>query len=113
MMSVDIVLPDTGYLDKIKDLVHKHDALLIFDEVKTGVTIAPGGATERFGVAPDIVCLAKAIGGGLPCGAIGGRADVMAVISGGGLLQGFEVVENVVAQQGTFNGNPLTMAASR
>ena len=113
MMNIGFVLPDEGYLAGVVETAHRHGALAIFDEVKTGVTIAPGGATERFGVAPDIVCLAKAIGGGLPCGAIGGRADVMAVISGGGLLQGFEVVENVVAQQGTFNGNPLTMAASR
>ena len=102
MMNVGIVLPDTGYLDKIKDLVHKHDALLIFDEVKTGVTIAPGGATERFHVAPDLVALAKAIGGGLPCGAVGGRDDVMGVIE-----------EKRVAQMGTFNGDPLTMAASK
>ncbi|TMD17035.1 MAG: aspartate aminotransferase family protein [Chloroflexi bacterium] len=102
MMNVGIVLPDTGYLDKIKDLVHKHGALLIFDEVKTGVTIAPGGATERFHVAPDLVALAKAIGGGLPCGAVGGRDDVMGVIE-----------EKRVAQMGTFNGNPLTMAASK
>jgi len=102
MMNVGIVLPDTGYLDKIKDHVHKHGALLIFDEVKTGVTIAPGGATERFHVAPDLVALAKAIGGGLPCGAVGGRDDVMGVIE-----------EKRVAQMGTFNGNPLTMAASK
>jgi glutamate-1-semialdehyde 2,1-aminomutase len=75
---------------------------LIFDEVKTGVTIAPGGATERFGVTPDLVALAKAIGGGLPCGAVGGREDVMDVIE-----------HKTVAQMGTFNGNPLTMAASK
>ena len=64
----------------MKQIAHKHGALLIFDEVKTGVTIAPGGATERFGVTPDLVALAKAIGGGLPCGAVGGRDDVMNVI---------------------------------
>src|SRR5690349_24659167 len=81
MMNVGIVLPDEGYLAGLRDLAHKHGALLIFDEVKTGVTIAPGGATERFGVTPDLVALAKAIGGGLPCGAIGGRADVMATRS--------------------------------
>src|SRR5207253_6725198 len=80
MMNIGIVLPDQGYLAGLRDLAHKHGALLIFDEVKTGVTIAPGGATERFGVVPDLVALAKAIGGGLPCGAVGGRADVMAVI---------------------------------
>jgi glutamate-1-semialdehyde 2,1-aminomutase len=102
MMNVGIVLPDTGYLDQVKELAHRHGALLIFDEVKTGVTIAPGGATERFGVTPDLVALAKAIGGGLPCGAVGGREDVMGVIE-----------DKRVAQMGTFNGNPLTMAASR
>ncbi|TME07282.1 MAG: aspartate aminotransferase family protein [Chloroflexi bacterium] len=102
MMNVGIVLPDQGYLAGLRDLAHKHGALLIFDEVKTGVTIAPGGATERFGVVPDLVALAKAIGGGLPCGAVGGRADVMAVIE-----------QKRVAQMGTFNGNPLTTAASR
>jgi glutamate-1-semialdehyde 2,1-aminomutase len=102
MMNLGIVLPDEGYLGAVRDVAHKHGALLIFDEVKTGVTIAPGGATERFGVTPDIVALAKAIGGGLPCGAVGGRADVMGVIE-----------QKRVAQMGTFNGNPLTMAASR
>src|SRR5437016_6705588 len=101
MMNVGIVLPDQGYLAGLRDLAHKHGALLIFDEVKTGVTIAPGGATERFGVVPDLIALAKAIGGGLPCGAVGGRADVMGLIEAGR-----------VAQLGTFNGNPLTMAAS-
>jgi glutamate-1-semialdehyde 2,1-aminomutase len=101
MMNIGIVLPDDGYLAGIRDIAHRHGALLIFDEVKTGVTIAAGGATERFGMVPDIVCLAKAIGGGLPCGAIGGREDVMAVITDGR-----------VAQMGTFNGNPLTIAAA-
>jgi glutamate-1-semialdehyde 2,1-aminomutase len=102
MMNVGIVLPDAGYLAGIKEIAHRNGALLIFDEVKTGVTIAPGGATERFGVQPDLIALAKAIGGGLPCGAIGGRQDVMAVIE-----------DKRVAQMGTFNGNPLTMAAAK
>jgi len=102
MMNVGIVLPDAGYLEGLRDTAHRHGALLIFDEVKTGATIAAGGATERFGVTPDLIALAKAIGGGLPCGAIGGRADVMEVIE-----------EKRVAQMGTFNGNPLTMAASK
>jgi glutamate-1-semialdehyde 2,1-aminomutase len=102
MMNVGFVLPDPGYLQGVIDIAHRHGALVIFDEVKTGVTIAPGGATERFGAVPDIVCLAKAIGGGLPCGAVGGRADVMATIT-----------DKKVVQLGTFNGNPLTMAASR
>jgi glutamate-1-semialdehyde 2,1-aminomutase len=102
MMNIGFVLPDPGYLAGVVETAHRHGAVAIFDEVKTGVTIAPGGATERFGVVPDIVCLAKAIGGGLPCGAVGGRADIMATISDGR-----------VAQLGTFNGNPLTTAASR
>jgi glutamate-1-semialdehyde 2,1-aminomutase len=102
MMNVGIVLPDEGYLAAVRDLAHKNGALLIFDEVKTGATVAAGGVTERFGVVPDLVALAKAIGGGLPCGAVGGRADVMDVIE-----------QHRVAQMGTFNGNPLTMAASR
>ena len=102
MMNVGIVMPESGYLEGLRELAHRHGALLVFDEVKTGVTIAPGGATDRFGVTPDIVCLAKAIGGGLPCGAVGGREDIMALIS-----------EGRVSQMGTFNGNALTMAASR
>jgi glutamate-1-semialdehyde 2,1-aminomutase len=102
MMNLGIVMPDDGYLAQLKEIAHKHGALLIFDEVKTGCTIAPGGATERFGVTPDLVTLAKAIGGGIPCGAVGGRADVMGMIDA-----------DRVAQFGTFNGNPLTMAASR
>jgi glutamate-1-semialdehyde 2,1-aminomutase len=102
MMNVGIVLPDAGYLPGLRDITHRHGALLIFDEVKTGATIAAGGATERFGVTPDLTALAKSIGGGLPCGAVGGRADVMEVIE-----------EKLVVQSGTFNGNPLTMAASK
>src|SRR5207244_2467213 len=65
MMNIGIVLPDDGYLAGVLDLAHRHGALLIFDEVKTGVTIAAGGATERFGVTPDLVALAKGLGGGL------------------------------------------------
>ena len=102
MMNLGIIQPDDGYLAKAKEIVHRHGALLIFDEVKTGCTLTAGGATERFGVVPDLIALAKAIGGGTPCGAVGGRADVMALID-----------EGRVAQFGTYNGNPLTMAASR
>src|SRR6202521_4894532 len=102
MMNLGIVMPDDGYLAQVKEIANRHGALLIFDEVKTGCTIAPGGATERFGVTPDLITLAKAIGGGVPCGAVGGRADVMGMIDA-----------DRVAQFGTFNGNPLTMAASR
>ena len=102
MMNIGVVPPPPGYLDELRTLLHAHGALLTFDEVKTGLTIAAGGATERFGVVPDIVCLAKALGGGVPCGAIGGTADVMQVIADG-----------VYEQVGTFNGNPLTMAAAK
>ena len=83
MMNIGVVPPPPGYLAGLADLLHAHGALLIFDEVKTGLTIAPGGATERFGVVPDIVCLAKALGGGIPCGAIGGTHEVMDVIADG------------------------------
>ena len=102
MMNLGMVLPEEGYLSRAKEICHANGALLIFDEVKTGCTLAPGGATERFGVVPDLVTLAKAIGGGVPCGAVGGRADVMGMIDA-----------DRVAQYGTFNGNPLTMAAAK
>ncbi|MDQ3940010.1 MAG: aspartate aminotransferase family protein [Actinomycetota bacterium] len=99
MMNAGIVMPQPGYLEKVRELCTSHGVVLIFDEVKTGVTIAPGGATEMFGVQPDLLCLAKAIGGGTPVGAFGGRADIM------------EQIENGVAALGTFNGNPLSMGA--
>src|SRR3954449_1420633 len=102
MMNAGIVTPDDGYLQGVKDLLHQHGALLAFDEVKTGATIHYGGATEAFGVTPDIICLAKSVGGGLPCCAIGGTEEVMSWIADGR-----------IDQVGTFNGNPLTMAAMR
>jgi glutamate-1-semialdehyde 2,1-aminomutase len=102
MMGAGIIEPDAGYLEAAKRLTHEHGALLAFDEVKTGLTVAPGGGTELYGVVPDILCLAKAMGGGLPCGAIGGTEEVMALIADGRY-----------EQVGTFNGNPLTLAAAR
>ena len=102
MMNAGIIPPHDGYLEGLRDLVHRNGALLTFDEVKTGLVVAWGGATELFGVTPDIICLAKALGGGVPCGAIGGTAEVMSAISDGRY-----------DQVGTFNGNPLTMAAAR
>lgn len=99
MMNIGIVLPRPGYLEGVRRLCTRYGIVLIFDEVKTGVTIAAGGAIERFGVQPDLVCLAKSIGGGVPIGAFGGRAELMDLIGAG------------VAQQGTFNGNPLAAAA--
>jgi len=102
MMNCGVILPEPGYLQGAKDLLHKHGAFLAFDEVKTGATMAYGGATEAFGVTPDIVCLAKAIGGGLPCGAIGATEELYAM-----------VLADEMDMAGTFNGNPMTMAASR
>jgi glutamate-1-semialdehyde 2,1-aminomutase len=102
MMNAGIILPDDGYLAAIRDLVHRVGALLIFDEVKTGFTTGPGGVTASSGVVPDMVCLAKALGGGISVAAIGGTTDVMSAISDGRY-----------EQVGTFNGNPLAMAATR
>jgi glutamate-1-semialdehyde 2,1-aminomutase len=102
MMNCGVILPEPGYLQALKDLCHEHGAYLAFDEVKTGATLAYGGATEVFGVVPDVVCLAKAIGGGTPCGAIGATRELFR-----------PVVEDEYDMAGTFNGNPLTMAASR
>ena len=100
MMNIGVVLPKPGYLEGVRQLCTRHGVVLIYDEVKCGATIAAGGATERFGVQPDLACLAKSITGGVPGGAFGGRADLMEEIGKG------------VAQQGTFNGNPLMAAAA-
>jgi glutamate-1-semialdehyde 2,1-aminomutase len=101
MMNAGIIVPDTGYLEGLRDLLHAHGALLAFDEVKTGLTVGPGGASRLFGVTPDLICLAKAMGGGLSTSAIGG-STVMELI-----------VRREYEQVGTFNGNPLAMAAAR
>ena len=77
MMNLGVVLPEDGYLQEVRDLTARHGIVLIFDEVKTGLAIAAGGATERFGVQPDMVTLAKTLGGGLPAGAIGGTERAM------------------------------------
>ena len=102
MMNLGVVLPQPGYLEAVREITRKHGIVLIFDEVKTGLTIAAGGATERLGVMPDMVTLAKALGGGMPTGAIGGTEEVMSVVEDGS-----------VYQVGTYNGNPLGMAATR
>lgn len=99
MMNIGICLPQPGYLEAVRELCNRSGVVLIFDEVKSGATIAEGGAIERFGIQPDLACFAKAIGGGVPTGAFGGRADIMSEIGKG------------AAQQGTFNGNPLAAAA--
>ena len=102
MMNCGVILPQPGYLQGLLDLCHRHGAYLAFDEVKTGLTLTYGGAVQAFGVRPDIVCLAKAFGGGVPCGAIGATEELF-----GPVLRD----EHDIA--GTFNGNPLTMAAAR
>jgi glutamate-1-semialdehyde 2,1-aminomutase len=102
MMNLGIVLPEPGYLEEVREITRRHGVVLIFDEVKTGICIAAGGATERFGVEPDMVTLAKALGGGLPAGAIGATEEVMKVVEDGSVFQ-----------VGTYNGNPLGMAAAR
>jgi glutamate-1-semialdehyde 2,1-aminomutase len=101
MMNINIVRPVDGYLERVRELCTQHGIPLIYDEVKTGAAIAAGGATELFGVTPDMVCLAKAICGGLPGGAVGMSDEVGALVESG-----------AVRQQGTFNGNPLVMAAA-
>ena len=95
MMNIGIVVPQPGYLKRVRELCTRYGVVFIFDEIKTGFTIAAGGATERFGVQPDLVCLAKAISGGLPAAAFGGREDLM------------RLIERGVSQMGTYNGNPL------
>jgi glutamate-1-semialdehyde 2,1-aminomutase len=102
MMNLGVVLPEPGYLEAVREICTRHGVVLIFDEVKTGLCIAAGGAVEKFGVVPDMVTLAKALGGGLPTGAIGMSEEVAAVVEDGS-----------VYQVGTYNGNPLGMAAAR
>jgi glutamate-1-semialdehyde 2,1-aminomutase len=102
MMNINIVKPAEGYLPRVRELTAAHGVKLIFDEVKTGATISPGGATRRFGVAPDMICLAKATCGGYPGGAIGMTEDIAE-----------RVADGTVHQYGTFNGNPLVMAAAQ
>ncbi len=99
MMNIGIVEPEPGYLQTLKDLCDRHGVVLIFDEVKSGATVAEGGAGERYGVRPHLACFAKALFGGTPGAAFGGDAAVM------------EIIGNGAAQMGTFNGNPLVAAA--
>jgi glutamate-1-semialdehyde 2,1-aminomutase len=102
MENIGICLPDLGYLAAVRDITRRNGTILIFDEVKTGITASYHGAGNHFGVQPDLVCLAKSIGGGLPIGAFGGSEEMMDEISSGRVLH-----------LGTFNGNPLVMAAAR
>ena len=101
LMNAGVIMPEDGYLQGLADLLHRHGALLAFDEVKTGAVIAFGGAAERFGVRPDVIALAKAIGGGVPVAAIGGTEEAMRVLTDG-----------TMEFEGTFNGNPLSMVAA-
>ena len=102
LMNIGVVMPEPGYLEAVREITKRHGVVLIFDEVKTGLVVAAGGATERFGVTPDLVTLAKTLGAGFPSGAIGGTDEAMSVVEDGS-----------VYQVGTFNGNPIVMAAAR
>ncbi|HTA95412.1 MAG TPA: glutamate-1-semialdehyde 2,1-aminomutase, partial [Verrucomicrobiae bacterium] len=99
--NAGLYLPQPGYLEFLREITKTNGALLIFDEVMTGFRLAKGGAQERFGISPDLTCLGKIIGGGLPVGAFGGRAEIMNLLAPLG----------PVYQAGTLSGNPLAMAA--
>jgi glutamate-1-semialdehyde 2,1-aminomutase len=99
--NAGLYLPRPGYLEFLRQITAEHGAVLIFDEVMTGFRLAPGGAQERFGITPDLSTFGKIIGGGLPVGAFGGRADIMDCLAPLG----------PVYQAGTLSGNPLAMAA--
>ncbi len=101
MENIGICLPQPGYLQKVRELTTTYGTLLVFDEVKTGITAGWGGASGFVGVQPDLVALAKSIGGGLPLGAFGGKQEYMD-----------EITEGRVVHLGTYNGNPLCMAAA-
>lgn len=95
-----VIEPEPAFATALRDLTTAHGALLIHDEVITGLRVAPGGAQERLGIRPDLTVIAKAFGGGFPLAALGGRADVMDLVVGGGVLHG-----------GTFNANTTSVAA--
>lgn len=99
--NMGVVPPADGFLEGLREITLREDALLVFDEVITGFRVGPGGAQTRWGVTPDLTCLGKVIGGGLPVGAFGGRSEIMAGVA----------PEGPVYQAGTLSGNPLAMAA--
>ncbi len=102
MENIGICLPLDGYLDAVREITSRYGTLLLFDEVKTGITASWHGAAHRYGVVPDLIAIGKSIGGGLPLGAFGGSMECMDAIATGKVLH-----------VGTFNGNPLCMAAAR
>ncbi len=102
MENIGICLPQPNYLQQVREITQRYGTLLVFDEVKTGITAGWGGATGFVGVQPDLVALAKSIGGGLPLGAFGGKQEYMDLITSGH-----------VVHLGTYNGNPLCMAAAK
>ena len=99
--NMGVVPPSDGFLAGLREVTREHNALLVFDEVVTGFRLAPGGAQAYYGVEPDLTCLGKVIGGGLPVGAYGGRREIMELIAPMG----------AVYQAGTLSGNPMAMAA--
>jgi len=99
--NMGVINPDEAFLTELRDLTHEHGALLIFDEVISGFRVAPGGAQELYGIMPDLTCLGKIIGGGLPVGAYGGKKEIMTSMA----------PQGDVYQAGTLSGNPLAMAA--
>ena len=99
--NMGVIPPEPGFLEALRELTRRYGVVLIFDEVITGFRVAPGGAQERYGVAPDLTCLGKVLGGGLPVGAFGGRRDIMSCLAPVG----------PVYQAGTLSGNPVTVAA--
>jgi glutamate-1-semialdehyde 2,1-aminomutase len=100
--NIAIVLPDAGYLERVRELCDQYGIVLIFDEVKTGLTAGAQGAAQRLGVQPDLITLAKSIGGGVPVAAFGGKKKFMDAVTDGRM-----------SHFGTFNGNPLAMAGVR
>jgi len=102
MENIGICLPEPGYLEAVRDITRRHGTMLLFYEVKTGITAGWQGAGSRYGVLPDLVAIGKSIGGGLPLGAFGGSEECMDLITTGRVIH-----------VGTFNGNPLCMAAAR
>ena len=99
--NMGTVAPQPGYLEALREITRRNGTVLIFDEVMTGFRLALGGAQQLYGVRPDMTCLGKIVGGGLPAAAYGGRADIMATVA----------PEGPVYQAGTLSGNPLAMAA--